>query len=480
MIMTDKGELTRLRMKPAQLDYLGHRTHRDLILKARHLGFSTAIQALLFHHVISRTAITVTLAHEDDTTQRFRRMADKFYENLPPAIKPPRKYANARLTSYPLWSSEAIIATAGNSNTGRGGTATMIHGSEVAFWPDAQGIMAGLMQGGDPDIVLESTPNGAQGYFYEKCLEALDDESDWTLHFYPWWFEPDYWTPLAPDTIMQYTDEEAALVAAYHLTPEQINWRRAKQRELKSLFGQEYPEDPHTCFLLSGMGYFGNIAGCFRAPLEALYQPDHRYVAGLDWGQTNDYTALSVFDQTARVQVDLLHIHHLEWKEMRRQIIEVAKRWHIRSIIAEANSMGSTNIEALRTELGTEGVNCSVIAFDTTNDSKQSIMASLHEAIHEQSERQLLLQPHPAAKQELSAFAAYQLPSGAWQLRAPNNMHDDTVIATALGNRAMVFGVSESDIAAVAENKLPVSRIRPDILALLKDSGVDLKTLVQS
>ena len=59
----------------AQADYAENRTGRDLLLKARQLGFSTFIQAENFAEAIERTTLSATLAHDDATTQ-------KVYDNL--------------------------------------------------------------------------------------------------------------------------------------------------------------------------------------------------------------------------------------------------------------------------------------------------------------------------------------------------------------------------------------------------------------
>src|SRR5574339_499037 len=178
----------------AQLDFHKSRTGRDLILKARQLGFSTYIQGELFRRVISRTRTTMTLGHDADTTAKLRLMADRFWEHYhnKEGQREPRKYANASMTTYPNKDSVMTIATAGSLHTGRGDTYTDLHGSEVAFWPDAESIISGAMQGGNPDVILESTPNGAQGLFYELCMEAMDGNGVWKLHFYPWWWDTAY------------------------------------------------------------------------------------------------------------------------------------------------------------------------------------------------------------------------------------------------------------------------------------------------
>lgn len=482
-ILDKEGRLVPLRYNIVQREYLHERGRRDLVLKARQMGISTVIQAELFRLAVIGTAITVTLAHEDQTTQRFRRMVDRFYKNMPAPYRPLRRYSNSRLATYPDFDSEAIIATAGNENTGRGGMATHIHGSEVAFWKDAEALMAGLMQGGNPSIVLESTPNGARGYFYQKCMEALDShgKAGWNLIVIPWWVDPEYATPLDPGEVLDYTDEEQSLVAAHGLRPEQVKWRRAKQTELKGLFYQEYIEDARACFLLSGMGYFGDLGRAFTAPLRPTYDRLHLYVAGLDWGQANDYTVLSIVDLTTRQQVAVVRVNNQEWKEMRRRVIAACKTWHVRSIAVEMNSMGSTNFEALRDELSAASVRTALVPFVTSNDSKASVMGALHETLHAPDGLRLLDDPfEPAQKRELMAFAAYQLPSGVWQLRAPDDEHDDTVIATALAWYAGSRGLTDEQVQAIGDNRIDPTKLSPAMLESLRASGVDIRDLLKA
>ena len=414
----------------AQRHFHEHRTRRDLILKARQLGFSTYIQGEMFRRLTTRTSTTITMAHDAETTQKLRRMADRFWINSEP--QPLRKYANATLATYPEYDSTSVIATAGSTEAGRGDTYTDFHGSEVAFWPDAEKIIAGAMQGGSPDVILESTPNGAQGFFYERCMEALDGDSIWKLHFYPWWWDDAYRIPLEPGEAIEYTGDEAALAEKHNLTPEQIKWRRLKQKELRHLFIQEYPEDPITCFLTSGKSYFGDLTDVFTAPLNPKYQKDHVYTAGLDWGQENDYSVLIVLDNTAKRMVDYLRVNQMPWKEIRRRVKNTCDKWHIGQLTAEKNSMGSTNIEALQ-DMGL-GVN----PFETTNLSKATIMGDLYEALHTDGYK---LQDWDILKHELKIFTSTQLPSGIWRLAAEGNGHDDTVIALALAAQPPLWTV---------------------------------------
>lgn len=457
-ILDKKKELVPLRWNRMQRHFHAHRTGRDLILKARQLGSSTYVQGELFRRAVTKTTTSITLTHHNDLTDKIRMMVDRFYDNCKFGdLQPQRKYANASLTTYPDFDSSCTIGTAGHVSIGRGDTYTDLHGSEVAFWPDAESIMAGAMQGGNPDVILESTPNGALGYFYELCMEAYRGEGVWTLHFYPWWWDEEYALALSDGEVLSYTDEEQKLADAHGLTQEQIKWRRNKKKELKHLFVQEYPEDPITCFLTSGSSYFGeNIAKMFNAPMNVKYNPDHEYFAGLDFGQSDDYTAMPIFDKTTKRQVDLFHDNKMAWKEIRRRIrITLFEKWShaicvnghfiagiwnheekkiynacpqckapILSIRkprlgAETNNVGSVNIEALR-EDGIE-----IMEFTTSNASKSEWAGDAYDAFDTGGWQ---LQDYPVQRQEYTNFVSSQLPSGVWRLAASGNGHDDTVM----------------------------------------------------
>ena len=104
-------------------------------------------------------------------------------------------------------------------------------------------------------------------------------------------------------------------------------------------------------------------------------------------------------------------------------------------LVAESNSMGSTNIEALEGELRKAGCRTRLMAFETTHISKTSAMSELRLALEEGG---LRLQPYPAQRHELGAFRSKQTLTGLWQLSAPGDEHDDTVIALALAWHGVV------------------------------------------
>lgn len=483
-IVDKENNKVKLVYNPVQQALNNNLRGRDIILKPRQKGVSTYIQSRLSWLALTRSVTTATLAHDDNTTQRLRRMADRYYDSVVETVYnhagvapdkltaeqkralpiPQKKYSNARVSTYPDFDSEAVIATAGSGDIGIGFTFSHVHGSEVSKWKNSSSIMSGLMQGvpKSGEIYLESTPTGATGYFYEKTMEVLDQEPDWPnilkrqtwvdgldwrLHFFTWWFDDEYQLPLepgeviTPETHNSYgfkTEEE--LVAKYNLTPQQLKWRRSKIRDLKHEFIQEYPEDVIECFLLSGIGYFGDIRHSVMSD-DITFSPDsdHRYYAGLDFGQSNDFTVLSVIDKDTKKQVDMLRVNNMSWGEMRTRIRAMCEKWKIKVLLAERNSIGSVNIEELKKEFAATKTKTKIMEFLTTNQSKAEIMSNLHEAIHENG---FMLLNNPAQTKEMQSFQRTMSATGLVpRLAAPNDEHDDTVIALALAWQcAMYFG----------------------------------------
>lgn len=452
--IVDKSD-TLIPYKPnrIQKDLEDKLTGRDLIVKYRQGGVTTFFVARNFKKAITQRARIGTMAHDDETTQKVRRMADVFWKNLPDDIRPARGLDNASTTTYKNTGSEITIATAGNTAAGRGGTyGGGFHGTEVAYWKDAKTTLTGILQGVplQAPIALESTTNGAQGHFFELCMEALRGEGVWTIHFYPWWWEDNYrlsyeaYLTLKPQAPLQpepYTQEEQLLINKHGLDAQQIYWRRYKQSELGEKFLQEYPEDVLTCFLQSGNGIFSFKTDTFTAPLNAEYNPTHQYVMGIDWGQADDYTDARVFDVTDYCEVDKLHLNKLSYESMIESIAQLAFKWHVEKIMPERNSMGAA-IEMLAGALNRLDwpidprtkypSNPTIQAFWTDIRSKDRVVKLFQAGI----EAGLKLLPDEVANQELRAFISSQQASGLWSYTHPPNGHDDTVIARLLAHAA--------------------------------------------
>jgi len=239
---------------------------RALVLKGRQVGISTYISGRFYWRVSHRFGVRAfILAHLDTASENLFGMAKRFHENCPELVRPQTGKANAKELSFSGLDSGYKVATAGTAEVGRSETIQFFHGSEAAFWPNAQNHSAGLKQAiadapGTEDI-RESTANGIGNSFHSEWKAAERGESEFEAIFIPWfWHEeyaktvPDDWKP--PQAWGEYQ-------AAYGLTREQIYWAWLKNRDLAIIAGgtsdepcwqfkQEYPANAAEAFQTSG------------------------------------------------------------------------------------------------------------------------------------------------------------------------------------------------------------------------------------
>ena len=183
-------------------------------------------------------------------------------------------------------------------------------------------------------------------------------------------------------------------------------------------FQQEYL----ATFLEDSGTVFRNLnAVCIN---QSLSQPeeDKYYYMGVDWGRDNDFTAISVIDNTAK-QVHLERFNQISYNIQRDRLKALVHRFNPRMILAEANSIGAVNIDALRAD------NLPVRPFQTTQSSKASLIDTLALAIEQEN---ITLLRDKTLMGELAVYQMTRTQSGHWQYSAPHGAHDDTVIATAL------------------------------------------------
>jgi hypothetical protein len=202
------------------------------------------------------------------------------------------------------------IDTANTPAAGRGFTPSMVHGSEVAHWPD-NGKLLGLLNavGSVPEsiIVLESTANGFN-HFQKRWERAVDGAEDpeaggsYVPIFAAWWEDPACavrWPGTEEGQARRerfvasigtgpYGEEEPNLVEHYGCTPEQLAWRRRTIRENCDddieKFHQEYPASPEQAFIGSGNGVFSAIlvAKAIRAAQTAP-EPVKGFLRATEW-----------------------------------------------------------------------------------------------------------------------------------------------------------------------------------------------------
>ena len=278
---------------PIQLDLIhridaaiaANRPPRFLILKARRMGISTVIEAYYAWRMLRHRNTNVFIAAQDDkSTANVFNMAKTMFDHLPAHMKPERRHDNVEQ----LWFSHREdpeagldcryeVVTAKSANAARSYEVHLFHGSEVAFWDDPETFMLGLLQclSDDPTtcVLLESTANGAGGYFYNEFWAAYKGqdrrgrpiESDWEAVFYGWHRMPHYRRAL-PDGmsvekfLLTCDDTLLGMIQEYGLTPEQAAWAKYtwanKCQRSWEFFRQEYPGKPEEAFAYASSRVF--------------------------------------------------------------------------------------------------------------------------------------------------------------------------------------------------------------------------------
>lgn len=239
---------------------------RAIVLKARQMGFSTLTEAIIFKETATHSNITSAIvAHKDDATANLYEMFNRYYDNLPNALKPAKARGNAKELVFndkegKGLNSKVKCYTAAGQGVGRSDTLTCLHISEFAFWNEKRNTLLGLLQAvtDTPNslVVIESTANGYDE-FKELWDLAVAGQSDYVPVFCAWHELEEYRRP-ADGIIL--TPEEVELKERYGLDNEQIAWRRYAINNKCGgdidLFKQEYPACPEEAFLSTGDCFF--------------------------------------------------------------------------------------------------------------------------------------------------------------------------------------------------------------------------------
>ncbi|MCU1323221.1 MAG: hypothetical protein JWM43_2870 [Acidobacteriaceae bacterium] len=268
----------------AQRTFEAGRGRQNIVLKARQMGMTTWVAGRFFLRTITAQGVlTVQVAHTREAAEGIFRMVQRFWECLPEQMrKGPlrRSLANVGQMRFPELDSEFRVVSAADESAGRGLTMQNLHCSEVARWPgDAAATLAGLRAALSPrgEMVLESTPNGAYGCFYEEWMRAGlagPDCSGVVPHFFPWWMEEAY----VANSVTNFSEEELGLMQRHTLSAAQIGFRRGLETSYRGLRSQEFAESPESCFKATGECCFDVEA--IEQRMTEVYEPTERRRGG--------------------------------------------------------------------------------------------------------------------------------------------------------------------------------------------------------
>ena len=280
VVKGDEGEddlVVKFKPNRAQQRFIKRLWHRNIILKARQLGFTTLISILWLDHALFNANQRCGIVAQDlEAAEAIFRDKVKFaYEHLPDVLREvmPLKRDSAKELLFAHNNSAVRVAT-----SMRSGTINRLLVSEFgkicAKFPDrAKEVVTGSIPAVPKNgiTVIESTAEGRDGEFYDMTQQAMalyDQRKDLTMrdyrfHFFPWWQEPNYRMPVDGVVI---TDEDRDYFtkieqeAGITLDPEQRAWYIATRDTdfagKPEKMWQEYPSTPDEAFQVSTEGVY--------------------------------------------------------------------------------------------------------------------------------------------------------------------------------------------------------------------------------
>ena len=177
-------------------------------------------------------------------------------------------------------------------------------------------------------------------------------------------------------------------------------------------------------FMESGGGVFRRIMEAATAIEQDEAIGGHEYIIGVDWGQSRDFTVLAVVDISESALVYLDRFNQIDYTVQRGRLLALAERFRPVSIIAELNAMGTPIVEQLQRD------GLPMMGFMTTNATKAAAIDGLALAFERGD---LAILSDPVLLGELQAYEMSKSKTGLRTFSAPSGIHDDTVMALAIG-----------------------------------------------
>jgi hypothetical protein len=286
---------------------------RAIVLKGRQQGVSTYTEGRFYWKTTNAQGEkTYILTHKQEATDNLFAMVERYHEHAPVHIKPHVTRSNAKELVFGNLDSRYQVATAGAKGSGRSATLINVHGSEVAFWENAQDHLAGMLQAvplaPGTEVILESTANGVGNVFHQQWQLAESGQSDFIAIFVPWYWQEEYRRPVPDDfecnddreSVPEGELTEAEYQSAFKLSDGQMYWRRRKIVELGAgeigfwEFKKEYPATADEAFTASSSHSFLSRRSVLKAR-RSMVATEGRLIIGVDPGgdqEGNDRTAI--------------------------------------------------------------------------------------------------------------------------------------------------------------------------------------------
>lgn len=331
-------------LKPAQLDIFNviQKYNRVIIMKARQIGFSTAVTGFFYHKTITTAGVTSALVgYNNDLTAELLDKIKTFYNTTPGEIRPTIHYNSKFEISFPKWDSKILVLPS-TENVGRGYTINYALLTEVPFWDKAEEKLVTL-EASVPitgKIIIESSPGAVGDYFHRMWVS----ENDYIKKEYGWWWN--------------YSEAEVEIIRRRMNNPRQFNNNYALEFLIsgRSVFTQETISlQRKRCLkvgdkvkLDDGTEHTVREEEGFR-----MYKPPvhgHFYVIGADCSEGvsgGDYAVAVVLDRTSGEEVGMWR-GHIAPDRFAKVLNKWGRLYNSALMVVEAEAHGNVVLNILK------------------------------------------------------------------------------------------------------------------------------------
>ena len=485
---------------------------RDVILKFRQGGGTTACVGLAFWQVWANFARKALLiAHDETTSEHMLEMCKNFLRYLPDVYKPQILKNNAGQILFDSTQgglhSSITIQTAGNIRAGHGRTYHVLVLSEIARWTNPEETLVGVLEtvpkGTDEAgtaVIYESTAQLASDYFHDLYQAARSEQSGYDATFLPWYLQETYRLPVPPE--FQFDKGLLEFQKDFALDDQQLYWYNEEIRKAHGnlkLVQRSYPSTEHEAFITAGDSVFpeealehfqrhvrrpikeGEVMGGRivwkggRLKVWELPEENSQFLMGCDVGLGigRSQSVVEVFAYPGYRQVAEWASEYVDARVF-AQIIKVIGTFYNNAIAAvEINNAGVLTNSELESSYGncyywkyfnrTKAPTTRVTGWNTQHDIK--VLMVTHTCSLLTGIRPKMRIRSPALVAQMRSFVDY---GGDIYRHAPN-AKDDLVMAMMIAVTALWQEYGRYDMTAL-DNMAP-EELKPDYL---KDSARDM------
>lgn len=420
-------------LTPAQRDLFNtlRKNTRIIAIKARQIGFSTAISGFLYHKTITTPGTTTALvAHKSEVASEFLDKIKTFWRTTPEPLRPQIHFNSKYEMSFPALDSKIVVMS--GENVGRGYTIHNVLASELAQWEQPEEMMLALENAvpASGKIIVESTPYGV-GNLFHRMWSSKD--TGYVKREYGWWWH--------------YTEDEIEEIRKRINDPLKF----AQEYELEFLASGRQVFDPQLMRKMKRQVLdVGSIVTLKNGKSHVVKETDGGlrifapaeegilYVVGVDVAEGvvgGDYSTATIFNRNTGEEV-AFYRGHMSADRFGDILVEWGKLYNNALMVVEVNNHGLTTVIALKNAMypnlyfrpskfdtmGTQWTDR--LGWKTTRITRPLMIDDLNEGMREES---IILH----SRETIDEMVTFIFDSGN-NMVAMSGFHDDCIFSAAI------------------------------------------------